>query len=198
MCISCTYNVNAHNLTIHYRYIYTGRLSYNACKNVGWISLLDGVSKFELFDLLTGIETCLIDKQEDWIQQNILTVHKYAASTVTLNKLLAYCNRIMVSHPDIIFKSNDLAKVPKETLITLLKSDELSIDEDDIWVSVIQWATKQVPGLELGNDSDAWSSNDINTVKDIIADCIPHIRFFNISPNKVAQYYDLLPKKLCR
>src|SRR6185312_12161867 len=174
------YNVNAninHNLTIHPRYIYTGRMSYNACKNVGWISLLDGASKLELLDLLTAIETCLIDKQKDWIEQNILTVHKYAASAVSLNKLLAYCNRIM---QDIIFKSNDLAKVPKETLITLLKSDELSMDEDDIWALVIQWATKQVPGLELGSDSDDWPSNEINTIKDIIADCVPHIRFFNI------------------
>src|SRR6185312_3453668 len=195
------YNVNAninHNLTIHPRYIYTGRMSYNACKNVGWISLLDGASKLELLDLLTGIETCLIDKQKDWIEHNILTVHKYAASTVSLNKLLAYCNRIMASHPDIIFKSNDLATLPKETLITLLKSDELSMDEDDILMSVIQWATKQVSELELGNDPDDWSSDDLNTVKDIVADCIPHIRFFNISPDKVSLYYNLLPRKLCR
>src|SRR6185312_3794016 len=122
-------------LTIHRRYIYTGRMSYDSCTNIGWISLLDGSSKFELFDLLTAIETYLIDQQKEWIQQNILTVHKYAASTTSLNKLLAYCNRIIVFHPDIIFKSNDLATLPKETLITLLKNDELSMDEDDIWMS---------------------------------------------------------------
>ena len=127
------------NLTFHRRYIYTGRLSYNAC-NVGWISLLDGASKFELFDLLTGIETCLIDKQKDWIQQNILTVHKYAASTVTLNKLLTYCNQIMVFHPDIIFKVNDLAKVPKETLITLLQNDDLNM-RLDVGHRVGYWAS---------------------------------------------------------
>jgi len=175
-------------------------MSYDLCKNVGWISLLDGASKFELVDLLTAIETYLIDKQNKWIQQNILTVHKYAASTVSLNKLLAYCNQIMVSHPDIIFKSNDLATLPKETLITLLKNDELSMEEDDIWMSVIQWATKQVSELELGNDLDSWSSNDVNTVTDIIilADCLPYIRFFTISPHMIALYNDLLPSKLRR
>src|SRR6185369_1165451 len=103
---------------------------------------------------------------------------------------------IMASHPDIIFKSNDLATLPKETLITLLKSDELSMDEDDIWTSVIQWATKQVPELKLGMDLDSWSSDSVNTIKDIITDCIPHIRFFNLSPGKVADYCDLLPRKL--
>src|SRR6185369_9668970 len=97
-----------------------------------------------------------------------------------------------------IFKSNDLATLPKETLITLLKNDELSMDEDDIWMSVIQWATKQLPELELGTDPDDWSSNVTNTIKDTIADCIPHIRLFSISPKKVILYEDLLPKKLCR
>src|SRR6185312_1376621 len=130
--------------------------------------------------------------------QNILTVRKYAATAVSLNKLLAFCNRIMVSHPDIIFKSNDLATVPKETLITLLKNDELDMEEDDIWMSVIQWAIKQVPELGLENDLDNWSLNDINAVRDIIADFIPHIRFFNISLDKVTLYYDLLPRKLVR
>ena len=173
-------------------------MSYDLCKNIGWFSLLDGASKFELFDLLTAVETYLIDKENEWIQHNILTVRNFAASNTSLNRLMAYCNRIMVSHPDIIFKSNDLATLPKETLITLLKSDELSMDEDDIWISVVQWAIKQVPELELGTDSDDWSSNDTNTIKDIIADCIPHIRFFSIPLKKVVLYEDLLPKKLRR
>src|SRR6185436_9344507 len=71
-------------------------------------------------------------------------------------------------------------------------------DEDDILMSVIQWATKQVPELKLENDIDNWSSNDINTVKDIIADCIPYIRFFSISPKTFALYDDLLPRTLRR
>jgi len=171
-------------------------MSYDSCKSAGWIKLLDGARKFELIDLLVAIETYLIDQENEWIQQNVLSIHKYATSTVSLNKLQAYCNRMIVSHPDIIFKSNDLATLPKETLITLLKNDELSMDEDDIWMSVIQWATKQLPELELGTDPDDWSSNVTNTIKDTIADCIPHIRLFSISPKKVILYEDLLPKKL--
>src|SRR6185369_17776445 len=93
-----------HNLTIDHRYIYNGRMSYESCSNIGWFSLLEGASKFELVDLLTAFETYLIDKQNGWIQRNILTVYNLAVSTASLNKLLAYCNRMLVSHPDIIFK----------------------------------------------------------------------------------------------
>jgi len=107
--------------------MYTGQLSHDLCESIGWINLLDGASKFELLDLLSAIETYLID-QKEWIQQNVLTVHKFAASTTSLNKLLAFCNRIVVSQPDTIFKSNDFAVLPKETLISFLKSDELNMD----------------------------------------------------------------------
>src|SRR6185436_15131446 len=117
------------------RYIYTGRMSYDSCKDMGWFSLLDGASKFELLDLFTATETYLIDKQSEWIQQNILTVHKYAASKASSNKLLDYCNQIMASNPETIFKSNDFSTLPKETLITLLKNDVLNMNEDDVWVS---------------------------------------------------------------
>src|SRR6185312_5256363 len=181
-----------------HRYIYTGKMSYDLCKDIGWINILDGASKFELADLLTAIEAYLIEKQSEWIQQNIITVHKYAASTTSLSKLLAYCNRVLISRPEVVFKSNDFATLSKEILIRLIKSNELNMDEDDVWLSVIQWGIKQVPGRELGNDPDDWSSNDINAVKDIIADCIPYIRFFNISPKTVIYYEDLLPKKLRR
>ena len=184
------------DLTIPDRYIYTGRISYDADKNIDWINLLNGASKFRLLDLLTAIENYLMDKQEEWIQQNIITVHKCAESVASLNKLSDYCNQIMVSHPDIIFKSNDLATLPKEILITLIKDDKLDIDENDLWMLVIQWATKQVPGRELANDIESWSSNDVNTVKETIADFIPHIRFFSISYNKIMMDEDLLPKKL--
>jgi len=56
-------------------------MSYDLCKNIGWFSLLDGASKFELLDLFTAIESYLIDEQSEWSQQNILTVHEYATST---------------------------------------------------------------------------------------------------------------------
>ena len=180
------------------RFIYTGQIFYDSCKSVSWLSLLDGASKIALVDLLIEIEAYLIEKQKEWIEQNIVTVHTYALSTAPLKELLNYCNGIMVSHPNLVFKSNDFATLPKETLINLLKNDDLKMEEDDICMSVVQWATKQVPELELGLDVDDWSSHDINTVKNIIAECIPHIRFFNMSSEKVLLFDDLLPKKLRR
>src|SRR5438128_6604095 len=98
--------------------MYTGTVSYTntSCVDMDWISLLTGASKFELNNLILAIGNYLIDQQEKWIQQNILTIHKYTLSTGSLNGLLDYCNKIMVSQPDVILKSNDIVCLPKETL----------------------------------------------------------------------------------
>ena len=83
---------------------------------------MDGANKFEMLDLLAAIESYLIEKQKEWIQQNIITVYKHALSTAPLKGLLAYCNQLMASHPDIVFESNNFATLPKETFINLLTS----------------------------------------------------------------------------
>src|SRR6185312_15224622 len=127
-------------------------------------------------------------------------IYKCALSSSLLNKLLEYCNNIMTLSPEIIFKSDNLMSLPKETLITLLKHDELNMEEIDIWTSVTQWVTKQVPGLV--NEPNGWSFEDVTTIRAIISDCIPHIRFFNISSEdfqeKIVPYDELLTKELRR
>ena len=140
----------------------------------------------------------MITKNEELIQQNILTVQKFALSTARLNKLLNYCNQTMASHPEIIFKSNNLLSLPKETLITLLQKDDFNMKEGDIWMSVIRWAIGQISGLK--NDPNNWSADEISTIKGLVADYIPHIRFVDIPYEELCEkfvlYDELLPAKL--
>src|SRR6185295_19847639 len=128
------------------RFIHTGRVSSRSCENVSWVVLLEGASKLGLSTLCTAIGDYLIE-QEEWIKQNILTVRNYASSTDSLQKLGEYCNQLMLSFPDIILKSNNIVDLPKATLISLLKNDELNMEEIDIWLSVIQWTTHQISGI---------------------------------------------------
>jgi len=167
---------------------------------INWIGLLDVACRFELDNLVIAVGDYLASHRKDWIQQNIFAIHKYALSSSSLNRLSNYCNDVMLASPEIIFESDNLANLPKETMIALLKHDELNMDEIDIWTSVIQWATNQVPGLE--NEPHSWSSEDVIKVREIISDSIQHIRFFNISTEdfqeKIVPYDELLTKELRR
>ena len=173
-------------------------MSSRSCENVSWIVLLKGANKLGLSTFCTAIGDHLIEQHEEWIKQNVLAVHNFASSTDSLQQLGDYCNQLMLSSPGIIFKSSNMVDLPKATLISLLKNDELDMEEVDIWLSVVQWVITQIPGL---SDSPTnWSPNDVNAVKDIITECMPHIRFFNMSSEEIRErvipYADVLPKEL--
>jgi len=173
-------------------------MTHHSSEVIDWLGFLDVACTFELNDLVIAVGDYLINQQKEWIQRNVFTVRKYALSSNLLSRLLDYCNQIMVSTPEIIFKSDDLKSVPKETLITLLKHDELNMEEIDIWTSVVQWAVMQIPGLV--NEPRDWSFDDVVKVRAVISDVIPHIRFFNISSKdfnkKIVTYDELLTKPL--
>ena len=153
------------------RFIYTGKVSSQSCEDISWVVLLEGANKLGLSTFRTAIGDYLIEQHEEWIKQNILTVYNYASSTDSLQKLGDCCNQLMLSSPDIIFKSSSMVDLPKATFISLLKNDELNMDEVDIWLSVIQWAINQISGL---SDIPAnWSLHDVAAIKDIVAECVP-------------------------
>ena len=175
-------------------------MTFSSSEVVDWISLLNVSCRFELDTFVIAIGDYLINHQKEWINHNIFAIYECALSSRLLNRLLDYCNNIMISSPDIIFKSDSLMSLSKDTLITLLRHDELNMKEIDIWTSVMEWATKQVSGLV--NEPDDWSSEDVTTIKAIVSDCIPHIRFFNLTSEdfqkKVVPYDELLTKELRR
>src|SRR6185312_106452 len=180
--------------------MYTGKVTHRSIEAIDWISFLDVARTFGLDDLVVAVGDYLINQQKEWIQRNVFTVRKHALSSNLLNRLLDYCNQIMVSMPEIILESDDLKSLPKETLITLLKQDELNMEEIDIWTLVIQWTVMQIPGLV--NEPNGWTSDNVVEVKAIMSDCIPHIRFLNISSEdfskKIVPYDELLTKTLRR
>jgi len=175
-------------------------MSSHSCEGVSWIVLLEGANKLGLNTFCTAIGDYLIKQHEQWIKQNILTVYNYAASTNSLQRLVDFCNQLMLSSPDIILKSDNMADLPKAIFIGLLKNDELNMDEGDVWMSAVQWAINQISGVTITDNPANWSSTDVNAVKNTLAECIPHIRFFNISSEafneKVVPYIELLPREL--
>ena len=69
-------------------------MSYDSCEGIGWTNLLKEASKFKLDDLIVAIENYLIEQQEEWVQQNIVTIHKFALS----NKLTEQTSGLLQSN----------------------------------------------------------------------------------------------------
>ncbi len=64
------------------------------------------------------------------------TITQYNNSFIELQK---YCMDIMSKYPENIFKSPDFTSISEESLISLIKRDDLRMKENDIWENVLRW-----------------------------------------------------------
>ncbi|GES99136.1 carbohydrate-binding module family 13 protein [Rhizophagus clarus] len=111
-----------------------------------------------------------------------------------------YGGRISLEEYDI----SDIIKVLvagselEKLLISLIQSDNLQMDEIQVWEHVLKWGLAQNP--ELPSDLSNFSKEDFKILKNNIRQCIPFIRFHNLSSeefsDKVLPYRKILPKEL--
>ncbi|RGB37355.1 hypothetical protein C1646_756974 [Rhizophagus diaphanus] len=72
------------------------------------------------------------------------------------------------------------------------------MDEIQVWEHVIKWGFTQNP--ELPSDPTNFSKNDFNILRNTLQQCVPYIRFHNLTSKeflkKVKPYKKILPKEL--
>ncbi|PKC01297.1 hypothetical protein RhiirA5_426934, partial [Rhizophagus irregularis] len=62
------------------------------------------------------------------------------------------------------------------------ESDILQMDEIQVWNHVLKWGLAQNP--ELPSDPANFSKEDFDNLRNNLQNCIPHIRFYNLSSNE--------------
>ncbi|RIB20701.1 hypothetical protein C2G38_2178647 [Gigaspora rosea] len=125
-----------------------------------------------LFEELAEIlETYLIESMAYWIHSNITQVYKTS------------------------FQNNRLKKLQQ---CSLIKRDDLQLEEIKIWKLIIKWGIAQNPNLP--SDLENWSDENFMTLKVTLKNFLPFIRYFQISSEDVANYImpysQILEKKL--
>ena len=104
----------------------------------------------------------------------------------------------MAKYPDKIFESENFTSLPENALISLIKRDDLQMDEGKIWDDVIRWGIAQ--STDLPTDTKDWSHENFLTIKNILRNCLPLIRYFHMSIkdiyDKVKPYRNILEENL--
>jgi hypothetical protein len=104
----------------------------------------------------------------------------------------------MANSPEKVFKSLDFTSLPEKSLIQLIKRDDLQMKEVEVWKHVLKWGLAQNPTLLP--DPNIWSDDDFKTMKNILQNCLPLVRFFSLSSKefsrKVRPYQKLLNHQL--
>ncbi|RIA80687.1 hypothetical protein C1645_810344 [Glomus cerebriforme] len=160
------------------KYIYTGKLYIENHNEISLVDVAIAADELQLLEVFQQLENSLIESKSSWQPKDIISVFQYDHFT-NLNKIAL---KIVCNDPEIIFETNYFLKLEETHLIQLLKRDDLKIGEIKIWEYLIKWGIENTESI-LDNDLTKWTSTDLMNLEKTLHNCIPHVRFSQMSPD---------------
>ncbi|GES76338.1 carbohydrate-binding module family 13 protein [Rhizophagus clarus] len=180
------------------RYIYGGTISLEEHDILDIIKVLIAADELSLQELIPYLESFLVENKANWMEQNFDLIFQTCFENNSFLKLQECCKDLISKEPIKIFNSPNFSLIPEKLLITLIQYDNLQMGEIQVWEYVIRWGLTQNP--ELPSDPTSFTKEDFNTLKNTLQQCIPFIRFRNLSSKeflkRVKPYKKILPKEL--
>ena len=183
-----------------FRYIYGGKLSLEEHDTLDIVKILVAVNELSLQDLTLHLQSFLIQNKANWMEQNIDLIYKTSFENNSFSELQKYCNDLISKEPNKIFNSSNFSSIPEKLLVSIIQSENLQMSEIQVWENVLKWGLAQNP--ELPSDPEDFSEEDFNVLKNSLQQCIPFIKFYNLTSeefsDKVLPYEKILRKLNCR
>lgn len=165
------------------QYIYSGIIQFNKIDASTILDLLTTANEFGLEELENAAQSQLIQNHVSWIRQKFTKVYKISFESDNFKALQKFCNDIVAKDPNIIFNSDDYVNLSESALVSLLKLDNLSMNEGEIWDQVIRWGIAQNPDFDP--NPAQWSNEKFLTLTTTLKKCLPLIRYFQITGEDV-------------
>ncbi|EXX68382.1 BTB/POZ protein [Rhizophagus irregularis DAOM 181602=DAOM 197198] len=184
------------------RYMYTGILDLREKASADILELLVASDELLMEELITFVQKYLIENQSDWLQNNFVKVLHTVFQFESCKELQDYCLESICEDPEPFFNSPKFPTLEKNILLGLLKRDDLTMDEIELWNNLIKWGIAQNSELNGKNPTNLnrWNNKDFLTLKNTLDPFISHIRYFNISSkdfhSKVWPFKTVLPEAL--
>ncbi|EXX71345.1 uncharacterized protein OCT59_011303 [Rhizophagus irregularis] len=180
------------------RYVYGGRLSLEEYDTSDIIKILIAANELSLQELITHLQSFLIENKKNWMEQNFNLIYKTSFENDSFSKLQNFCTELISNEPEKIFNSIDFISLSEKSLISLIQHDNFQLNVIQIWEHVLKWGIARNPGLS--SDPSSYSKDDFNALKNTLQQFIPFIKFFNLNNkeflNKVYPYRKIIPKDL--
>ncbi|RIB22473.1 hypothetical protein C2G38_988038 [Gigaspora rosea] len=156
--------------------------------------------EFFINELANHLESYLIKEQAHWLRLHFADVYQKCFQNNQLQELQKWCNDIVTKYPNKVFDSEDFLSLQENALISLLKRDDLQMEEGKFWNYVIKWGIAQ--NQDLPPDPEDWTLENFKALKTTLQNCLPLIRYFQISGNDIVDnvqpYQPIIEKNLCK
>src|SRR5436305_10212814 len=87
------------------------------------LKLLEACDELNIDELIEDLQNYLIVEKKEWIEQNLVYIHKISSHHQLFNVLHNYCSEIINKNPEPFLKSNDFTTIEKSMLMAILKRD---------------------------------------------------------------------------
>ncbi|RHZ84607.1 hypothetical protein Glove_79g67 [Diversispora epigaea] len=189
--------ISAKVFNIIIKYIYGATINLEKVEISIIFDILMTANQFQLEELVTRLQTFLIENHPSWLKLNFSKIYNLSFQT-DFKALQNFCDGIIAKRPNLIFESTDFNTLPEAALVSIIQRDDLQLEESKIWDYVIQWGTSQ--NKTLPSNFNDWIDKDFQILKNTLQQCLPHIRYFQISSGniieKVFPYQQILNKNL--
>ncbi|RHZ85529.1 hypothetical protein Glove_64g69 [Diversispora epigaea] len=171
-------NISAPLFEIILKYIYSGILNIEDMDTKTVYELMVNANGLELRELSGKLENYLIESKASWLRTHFSLVYRSIFDSNKFKDLTKFYNDIIAKYPNLIFDSEDFTSLQETALVSILKRDDLKVEEIKIWDYVIKWGIAQNPTLPA--DSKEWSKENFKALKITLGQCLPLIRYFHI------------------
>lgn len=153
---------------------------------------------FELKELSVKLEMYLIESKAPWLRANFSLVYHSIYKNDNYKDLKKFYNTIISKYPKLVFESAEFGSLHESALVSILKQDDLQMEESVIWDYVIMWGISR--NHNLPDRLEDWSHKDYMILKTTLQQCLPLIRYFQISGSdfkiKIRPFKEILDKQL--
>ncbi|RIA96421.1 hypothetical protein C1645_802426 [Glomus cerebriforme] len=195
-------NISPSVFEVLLNYIYSGKLIIK--KKIKCLYVIIAAYDLQLQNVVEHLENYLIENDSAWkLPKDFFIVSEQRQ----LKKLEKQALKLACMDPKIIFKSKYFLKLNEGFLIQFLKRNDLELNEIKILKNLIYWGIANTdPTLKVLRTSkfltvsSGWTSIDFMNLKKTLRNCIPYIRFFQMSLGDYTlvqnTFKDILPNGL--
>ncbi|RHZ78469.1 hypothetical protein Glove_164g39 [Diversispora epigaea] len=140
-------NISTPLFEIILKYIYGGIVDIENSETKTIYELMVNANELELNELSRKLESNLIESKASWLKTHFSLVYHSIFDSNEFKDLKKFYNDIIVKYPNLIFESDDFTSLQETALISILKRDDLKVEEIKIWDYVIKWGIAQNPTL---------------------------------------------------
>ncbi|RHZ60514.1 hypothetical protein Glove_352g48 [Diversispora epigaea] len=188
-------NISNQIFDIILKYIYGGIVDLENVETRIIFDLMKAANEFEIEELVKQLENYLIGTKSSWLKSHFSLVYRSIFSGNNFKDLEKFCNDIIVKYPNLIFDAEDFTSLQESALISLLKRDDLQLEEIKVWEYIIKWGISQ--NSTLPAELEEWTKENFTILKTTLQQCLPFIRFSSTDVwNKVKPYKKILDKQL--